>query len=454
MNTQVDSMPPAAGTATENKLFWRTLSCLIPVGALAALYWLDQEMSPAFKLLVAAAALGWIVGVAVSIRHTFIHQMRTLNNLIETMRTKDCSLRGTLANESGAVAEPYQPINLLKDQLQQSGQDERDLRDMLARIITQLNVAVVAYDSQHRIVLVNHLAERLLALESAALIGKAITDFQLEQVVPVQTSHLIEHIFPGARGRWQITRQEYNQHGQQGCLLFIEDLEQMLSEQGIKAWQRLIRIIAHEVNNSLTPITSLCQTLRTILHRQTGAGPNAASGDVLEGLEIINERALNLKNFIADYARIARLPDAQKSRFDLLALIAGIRTIYHEDRIELNTQETAVPVSGDQTQIEQVLINVLKNAIEATADKTKEITITVRCSYRICRIEIMDQGPGLSNQANLFVPFYTTKPLGAGIGLALSRRIVAAHNGDLQLQNRDDGISGAVATLILPLAEV
>ncbi len=108
-------------------------------------------------------------------------------------------------------------------------------------------------------------------------------------------------------------------------------------------------------------------------------------------------------------------------------------------------------VFGDQTQIEQVLINLLKNAIEATADKTREITIVVRCSYKICRIEIKDQGPGISNQANLFVPFYTTKPQGAGIGLALSRRIASAHNGDLQLQNREDGISGAVATLILPL---
>jgi nitrogen fixation/metabolism regulation signal transduction histidine kinase len=451
----VSSPEPASerlkpGVATESRLFWRAMSGLIPVGALLYLFWVDWPITQPLKIALSAGAVFWIIGIALSIRHTFVHQMRTLNTLIEAIRSEDYSLRGTIARETGDLAELFQQINSLTDELQQSRQDSKELRGLLERIITQFNVAVVAYDGSERIVLANHLTEKLLQVESSVMIGKPIKYYQLDRILPAQNSHLLEYAFPGARGRWQVSRQTYIHDGKQGNLLFITDLEQVLSEQEIKAWQRLIRVVAHEVNNSLTPIMSLCQTLSSILGKQVAKSDVPYQDDLQEGLGVINERARNLKNFISDYARIAHLPDAQKKRFDLLALIARILTIYKEDHIELVTEQTAVPVFGDQTQIEQVLINLIKNAIEANADKTKTVVIQVGCSATTCRIDISDQGSGISNQANLFVPFYTTKPQGAGIGLALARRIVAAHNGDLQLQNRDDA-SGAVATLTLPL---
>ncbi|MES2623791.1 MAG: ATP-binding protein [Pseudomonadota bacterium] len=439
------------GVATESKLFWRAISGLIPVGALLAMFWADWPITLPGQIAISVGAVGWIIVVAISIRRTFIHQMRTLNTLIEAIRSEDYSLRGTLARETGGLAELYQQINSLTDELQQSRQDEKELRGLLERIITQFNVAVVAYDGDHRIVLANHLAEKLLQTDSTAMLGKPIKFYQLDRILPEQNSHLLEFSFPGARGRWQVSRQTYIHDGKQGNLIFIADLEQVLSEQEIKAWQRLIRVIAHEVNNSLTPITSLCQTLRSILRKKVETERSGEHDDLLEGLEVINERALNLRDFISDYARIARLPDAQKKQFDLLPLVARIRTIYKEDAIEFLTKETAALVYGDQTQIEQVLINLIKNAIEATADKKKVITIDVSCTDKLCRIAITDQGAGISNPANLFVPFYTTKPQGAGIGLALARRIAAAHNGDLQLQNREEA-GGAIATLTLPLS--
>jgi nitrogen fixation/metabolism regulation signal transduction histidine kinase len=420
------------------------------MGALLYLFWVDWPITPPAKIAVSAIAILWIVVVAISIRRTFVHQMRTLNTLIEAIRSEDYSLRGTIARETGDLAELFQQINSLTDELQQSRQDSKELRGLLERIITQFNVAVIAYDGNDRIVLANHLSEKLLQVESPVMIGKPLKFYQLDRILPAQHSHLLEYAFPGARGRWQVSRQTYIHHGKQGNLLFIADLEQVLSEQEIKAWQRLIRVVAHEVNNSLTPIMSLCQTLSSILNKQSDSSKNSAQGDLLEGLGVINERALNLKNFISDYARIARLPDAQKKQFDLLALIARILTIYREEGVELVTRETAVPIFGDHTQIEQVLINLIKNAIEANADKIKAVTIRVACDAANCKVEITDEGSGISNPANLFVPFYTTKPQGAGIGLALARRIVAAHNGDLQLQNREDG-KGAIATLLLPL---
>jgi two-component system, NtrC family, nitrogen regulation sensor histidine kinase NtrY len=439
------------GVATESRLFWRALSVLIPVGALLYMLWAAPPLTTPVKIAISAGAVIWIIVAALSIRRTFVHQMRTLNTLIEAIRSEDYSLRGTIARETGDLAELFQQINSLTDELQQTRQDSKELRGLLERIITQFNVAVVAYDGNDRIVLANHLTEKLLQVESSVMIGKPIKFYQLDRILPAQNSHLLEYAFPGARGRWQVSRQTYIHNGKQGNLLFIADLEQVLSEQEIKAWQRLIRVVAHEVNNSLTPIMSLCQTLSSILGKQAANGDVPQQDGLLEGLEVISERARNLKNFISDYARIAHLPDAQKKQFDLLVSIGRILTIYREERIEFVTTETAVLVFGDQTQIEQVLINLIKNAIEANADKTKTIVISVACNESSCKVNVSDEGSGISNQANLFVPFYTTKPQGAGIGLALARRIVAAHNGDLQLQNREDA-AGAIATLTLPLS--
>jgi nitrogen fixation/metabolism regulation signal transduction histidine kinase len=438
---------PHARIPAERKLLLLALSPLVPVAALALALWFRPDLSAALKLALSGLALTWVLFIAISIRRHFKHQVRTLSTLIEAIRTEDYSLRGTLAHETGDLAELFQQINSLAGQLQQSRQEESELRGLLERIITQLNVAVIAYDSDDRIVLVNHLSEKLMDRTAAQLIGTSLAEHQLDHILPRQNSQLLEHAFPGARGRWQVSRQTYVQNGKQGNLLFIADLEQVLSEEEIKAWQRLIRVIAHEVNNSLTPITSLCQTLGTLLAREDSA---ARQQDLLQGLEVIDERARNLKNFISDYARIARLPDAQKKRFDLLPLIARVRAMYRAQNVDVLTQETAVEIFGDQTQIEQVLINLVKNAFEANADATKPVRIAIACGDRSCKVEISDEGPGISNSANLFVPFYTTKPQGAGIGLALSRRIVAAHSGDLRLQSRADG-PGALATLILPL---
>jgi two-component system, NtrC family, nitrogen regulation sensor histidine kinase NtrY len=438
---------PQKALATELKLLLLACLALLPVGVLLLVLWWQPVQSSLTKLGLSVAAIAAVLAIASAIRNSFVHQLRTLNTLIEAIRKEDYSLRGTLANERGDLAELYQQINALTQQLQQSRQEETELRGLLERIVTQLNVAVIAYDEQGRIVLVNHLSEKLLAKPRGELIGTTIADYQLDQVLPLQHSQVLEHHFAGARGRWQLSHQTYIHNGKTGHLLFIADLELVLSEEEIKAWQRLIRVIAHEVNNSLTPITSLCQTLSSLLLKLP---ETPQQQDILQGMEVINERAHNLKRFISDYARIARLPDAQKKQFELASLINRIRTIYQNQALHISMPSSPILLFGDQAQLEQVLINLLKNAVEANADASKPVQLLVTCSVTTCTIEISDQGSGIANAANLFVPFYTTKPQGAGIGLALSRRIVTAHGGELQLENRTDEV-GAVATLSLPV---
>ncbi len=440
-----NSTRPRPLLTTECKLWLTTASTLIPLALITWLWWQQPVLTAQSGAMIFAVSMGWILLAAFRVRRIFVHQLRTLNTLIEAIRNEDYSLRSAHTGRSNELSALFQQINSLAQQLQSSRQEEQELRGLLERIIAQMNVAVLACDSKGCIVLANPQAARLLAMEREALQGLPLESTEISSLLPALEPEIREHRFAGASGRWQISQQTLVQDGKPGSLIFITDLEQVLSEEEIRAWQRLIRVIAHEVNNSLTPITTLCQTLAVV-------PPEGDRGQLAEGLQLIHERALNLRNFISDYARIARLPEANKGEFDLLELVRKVAGMYSDCNIRLHLQAVPekLPVFGDRTQLEQVLINLIKNAVEANANPSISIDISIMARDDNCDILIRDQGPGISNKSNLFVPFYTTKDQGAGIGLALSRRIISAHHGNIALDNRDDA-SGAELRLTLPL---
>lgn len=441
------STRPRRLLSAEAKLWLMAVSGLVPLALIALLWWRQPGLPLLPRGLLFGAALVWVLLAAFGVRRLFVHQLRTLSTLIEAIRGEEYSLRSVHAGHSSELAELFRQINALAQQLQSSRQDERELRGLLERIVAQMDLAVLACDSEDRVVLANPRAARLLALERERLQGMSLRDTEVAALLPVRDSEIREHRFAGAAGRWQISRQNLVQDGKPGSLIFIADLEQVLSEEEIRAWQRLIRVIAHEVNNSLTPITTLCQTLAGALPEQEGRGTNKLA----EGLQLIRERALNLRAFISDYARIARLPEASKAEFDLLALIRKVAGMYPAHNLRVESALDRLPIYGDRTQLEQVLINLVKNAVEANGDASLPVDLHVCVRNGDCEILILDRGPGISNPANLFVPFYTTKEQGAGIGLALSRRIVSSHHGSLSLNNRQDS-PGAELRLTLPLS--
>lgn len=212
-------------------------------------------------------------------------------------------------------------------------------------------------------------------------------------------------------------------------------------------WQRLIRVIGHEVNNSLAPISSLCQTLETLLARGDSEARQAA---IREGLQVIGQRARGLQEFISVYSRIARLPDPDKVLFPVRHLVDRVRGMFPEGALAPPGDVPDVRLYGDPIHLEQALINLIKNALEANAGSDEAVVFLVRVRDANCEFEVADAGPGIANPGNLFVPFYTTKTEGAGIGLVLSRNIVAKHHGQLTLENRG-GRSGALARMTLPL---
>lgn len=432
--------------ATDVRLFLLVISIAVPVGLL--LFWVFNDSTLRFSARVAITAILmlWIVLVAGAVRGDLLRHVRTLSNLVESIRSSDYSVKGARTREPGELAELYNQVNALQDDLRESRQDEQELLSVLDKVVSQINVAIVVCDSRDRIRLVNRLAEVLLKSSAEQLIGVDFSATALAQVPVASEPKLLDFRFPGAEGRWQVSQHFYRHQGKASRILFIADLKQALSDEETAAWQRLIRVISHEVNNSLTPITSLCQTLTSILDK-----PDRASyaDDVRKSLDVIAERASGLRDFIAIYARLARLPEPQKKPFPVADLIARLRVFFADRPLDIGAIPD-VTLFGDPVQVEQALINLIKNALEANPAHAPPIELTCNVAGGVCEFQIADRGPGIANPENLFVPFYTTKSSGAGIGLVLCRQIAAKHHGHVSLANRSNG-PGAVARFALPL---
>jgi nitrogen fixation/metabolism regulation signal transduction histidine kinase len=431
--------------ATELRLFLFVLSSAVPVALLLAWLSIDSMLPGAAKLAIAVVLLGWIFIVADTVRREALRHIRTLSNLVESTRAQDYSMKAAGARDPGELAELYQQINSLTDSLKIGRQSEQELLSILEKVVSQINVAIIVFDWRDNIRLVNQLASALLKSSADDLIGVHCGDTVLAQLPVSAEPVLIDFRFPGAEGRWQIRQHHYRHEGKESRIVFIADLKQVLSDEEIAAWQRLIRVISHEVNNSLTPITSLCQTLDGMLAKSG----NADDADVRMGLSVIAERAKGLQDFISVYARLARLPEPHRVLFPAAALAGKLARIFAGKPLEI-VPFPDVEVFGDPVHLEQALINLIKNGLEANPSGAPAVQLSCRLRDGQCEFEIADHGPGIVNPDNLFVPFYTTKTEGAGIGLILCRQIAGKHHGRVSLENRTAG-PGAVARLSLPL---
>lgn len=372
-------------------------------------------------------------------------QQQTIGNLIEGIGTGDYSqrLRRTSADDHLGAQ-----INTLVDKLHRQRLHTEAAYALVDNVLQGIDVAIFAFDERARLRLANPAALELLQSDDCQVLGRSAAELGLAALLTADTAALSEHVFAGAAGLWRLRRLQYAVDGREQTLLFVTDLKQVLRSEELQAWRRLLRVLSHEVNNSLGPISSLSATLRGSLAR-AGADP----ADLDEGLAIIHERAQHLAEFVRRYARLARLPEPHKQMFDLAALLRRLPMMLPDAALRLTvtngtnaamaamTADFKLPFFGDPVQLEQLLINLLKNGVEAGG-----APLELRCRTRPLRLSVLDHGIGLANPANLFVPFYTTKPEGGGIGLVLARQIAEAHQGSLSLEARSDG-PGAAAIL-------
>ena len=417
-------------------------------GAAAALIilWTGDYTSRTQWTLTVLIVGGWW-GFTMAVRDRVVFPLQTLSNLLAALREGDFSVRGRAPRPDDALGEVMREVNTLGGTLREQRLGAMEATTLLRTVMREIAVAVFAFDGDRRLRLVNRAGEQLLAAPAERLVGQSAADLNLEACLEGEPQSTFQGVFPGAAGRWGMRRTRIREHGLPLDLVVISDLTQPLREQELQAWQRLVRVLGHELNNSLAPIKSIAGTLETVLGREPL--PDDWRQDMRRGLSVISSRSESLSRFIGAYARLAKLPRPQVQPLPIAASVE--RALSFETRVPVRVEPGPdFLIRADPDQLEQVLINLLRNAADASLPAGTPISIGWRRDGAMIEIRVKDSGPGLSTTANLFVPFFTTKPGGSGIGLVLSRQIAEGHGGALTLENRGDG-PGCVALLRIPV---
>ncbi|NCT66412.1 MAG: histidine kinase [Rhodanobacteraceae bacterium] len=403
-----------------------------------------ERPSWAAALWVAVALL--TLGLVFALRRRAVYPLYTLSNLLEALREGDYSLRGSRAQRGDAIGEVVLEINALAQTLREQRHAFEEKSALLSKVIAALDIAVLSFDADGFLKLANPAAQRLLGAAYAQLDGRSASALGLGGFLDGE-ARVVEHAFPGGSGRWEVRHARFREDGRAHDLLVITDLSRALREEERLAWQRLLRVLGHELNNSLAPIRSMAGTLAKLVEREPP--PADWREDVQGGLAVIGDRAEALARFMARYTQLARLPPPtpRETEFGALARRAALL----EQRVAVALGEVPeVRLAIDPDQIEQALINLIQNATDAALEGGRRVELDWRIGGDVLLVEIRDDGPGLPPSENLFVPFFTTKPGGSGIGLVLARQIVEAHGGTLVLENRTE-TRGCIARLRLPL---
>jgi nitrogen fixation/metabolism regulation signal transduction histidine kinase len=434
----------------EKRVTFLALAAGFPAVCLCAfLLWYDNYSARVQWTADLFLAIFWL-SIAFNLKQRIVRPLQTLSNILAAIREGDYSIRGRRAATGDALGEVMLEVNDLGQTLREQRIGALEANALLRTVMAEIDVAVFAFDGEQRLRLVNRAGERLLAQPSTRLLGRTSSELGLAACFSREEGegpHTMQMVFPGGFGRWDIRQSTFREGGAQHQLLVLTDLSQTLREEERTAWQRLLRVLGHELNNSLAPIKSVAGSLADLLTLQPR--PTDWGDDMHRGLEVISSRADSLARFIESYSKLARLPQPRFEPLNIGSLVQ--RVVSLETRLPVNV--VAGPdlvIKGDDVQLEQLLINLVRNAVDASMETKGNVGVGWTQSNGQVELWISDEGPGLASTANLFVPFFTTKAKGSGIGLVLSRQIAEAHGGTLTLENRS-GKRGCEALLRLPI---
>jgi two-component system nitrogen regulation sensor histidine kinase NtrY len=417
-------------------------------GVIVSLYWLwTGELGIEVRwTLTVVVVVTWLAAALIA-RERVIRPLQTLSNLLSGLREGDYSVRGAGASDHDALGVAVTEINALGNTLQAQRLGAMEATALLRTVIAEIDAAIFAFDADTTLRLVNREGERLLGQPAERLLGRDAATLGLGVYLHDDAPRTLEMMHDGHNTRWEVRRRAFRQDGLPHQLLVLTDVSHVLREEERLAWQRIVRVLSHEINNSLAPIKSIARSLQRVLKRE----PRSADWEqeALHGLDVIEGRSGSLSRFLQAYARLAQLPRPTRRPVDVGAWVR--RAVELEERMPVALcPGPPTTILADRDQLDQLLINIVRNAVDAASDAGGGVTVSWTTDDAAVVVTVEDEGPGLAETANLFVPFFTTKPNGTGIGLALSRQIAEGHGGMLTLENREDR-SGVRARLRLPL---
>ena len=438
----------------DQRILLLALAAGLPAALVALILLWTGDYTPKVQWTLTVFIVGGWTGCSFGVRHRVVQPLQTLSNLLAALRERDFSIRARAGGPRAGIDDPLAAVMLEVNELAGTLHDQRlgalEAGALLRTVMVEIDVAVFTFDGL-LLRLVNRAGERLLGSSADQLLGRSADDLGLRACLEGQTPRIEQVSFPGATGRWEVRRTTFRQEGRPHQLLVLADVSRPLRDEERQAWQRLIRVIGHEINNSLAPIKSIAGSLESMLasHSSRAEWQPDAMDDMRHGLAVIASRSDSLSRFTTAYARLAKLPAPRLEPVPVAGLVE--RAIGLETRLPVSVEQgPRVTVRADADQIEQVLINLVRNAADAALETGGRVSVGWRADGRVLALWIDDEGAGLPNASNLFVPFFTTKPNGSGIGLLLSRQIAEAHGGTLTLENRSDA-RGCRAHLRLPL---
>jgi nitrogen fixation/metabolism regulation signal transduction histidine kinase len=404
--------------------------------------------------MMGGCLLLYLVLVAAALIEGLIRPLQTLSNVVSSLREGDYSFRARGASAPDALGELAGEVNALADLLQKQRVRSLEATALLARILEVMHAPLFAFDREDTLQLVNNAGLKLLGLPHARSFGRTARELGLEELLgaPDQTIHTFDRDQKPSAGpvRWLLRKATFRQEGAPHTLLLLADVSVPLQEEEQVAWKRLIRVLGHELSNSLAPIKSIAGSL--LGRVDSLQGNDGTLSDFRRGLGVVESRADSLHRFVQSYRQLAQLPQPRLRPVALAPLLERVVLLEQRLPVQLDPGPAAV-VNADPDQLEQMFINLLANAVDASLSRDSQpVRVSSKLAGSSLLVAIEDRGLGIANSENLFVPFYTTKPSGSGVGLALAQQIARAHGGDIQLVNREDG-EGARATVRLPLQQ-